>query len=80
MSSLTANAMQQGVHAASHLYARATEAVSLVPHIYYASYASRRASAYRDSFTWAEGAILHPAREELAEAEAQARPAVLPMK
>ena len=80
MSSLTTNTMQQGVHAASHLYVHATEAVSLVPHIYYISYVSRRASAYRDSFTWAKGAILHPAQEELAEAEVRARPAVLPMK
>ena len=80
MSSLTADAMQQGVHTASHLYACATKAVSLVPYVYYASYVSRHASAYRDSFTWAEGAILHPVREELAEAEAWAHPAVLPMK
>ena len=35
-SSLTADMVQQGVHAASYLYARATKAVSLVPPAYYA--------------------------------------------
>ncbi|KAH9038041.1 Piwi-domain-containing protein [Lactarius deliciosus] len=42
-SSLTANDVQQGVHTASYLYARATKAVSLVPPAYYADIVCERA-------------------------------------
>src|SRR5260370_20815098 len=42
-SSLTADMIQQGVHAASYLYARATKAVSLVPPAYYADIVCQQA-------------------------------------
>ena len=79
-SSLTTNTVQQSVHATSHLYTCTAKTISLVPHAYCTLYASRHTSAYRDSCSWVEGVILHPVQEELAEAEVQARPAVLPVK
>ena len=42
-SSLTADMVQQGVHTASYLYARATKAVSLVPPAYYADIVCQQA-------------------------------------
>ena len=42
----TADAMQQGTHTASYLYARATKAVSLVPPAYYADLACERGRYY----------------------------------
>ena len=41
-----ADALQQGTHDASYLYARATKAVSLVPAAYYADVACERGRSY----------------------------------
>ncbi|KAH8986358.1 Piwi-domain-containing protein [Lactarius akahatsu] len=49
-SSLTANDVQQGVHTASYLYARATKAVSLVPPAYYADIVCERARYWIHEF------------------------------
>ncbi|KAI9451806.1 Piwi-domain-containing protein [Lactarius psammicola] len=49
-SSLTADAVQQGVHAASYLYARATKAVSLVPPAYYADIVCEQARFWIQGF------------------------------
>ena len=49
-SSLTADAIQQGVHAASYLYARATKAVSLVPPAYYADIVCEQARFWIQGF------------------------------
>ncbi|KAF8664851.1 hypothetical protein AX16_000692 [Volvariella volvacea WC 439] len=46
----TADEIQQGTHNASHLYARATRAVSLVPPAYYADLACERARFYLNNF------------------------------
>ncbi|KAH9942807.1 Piwi-domain-containing protein [Amylocystis lapponica] len=42
----TADAMQQGAHTSSYLYARATKAVSLIPPAYYADLACERGRYY----------------------------------
>jgi eukaryotic translation initiation factor 2C len=49
-SSLTADMVQQGVHAASYLYARATKAVSLVPPAYYADIVCEQARFWIHGF------------------------------
>jgi len=49
-SSLTADAVQKGVHAASYLYARATKAVSLVPPAYYADIVCEQARFWIQGF------------------------------
>jgi len=49
-SSLTADAVQQGIHAASYLYARATKAVSLVPPAYYADIVCEQARFWIQGF------------------------------
>jgi hypothetical protein len=49
-SSLTADTVQQGVHAASYLYARATKAVSLVPPAYYADIVCEQARFWIHGF------------------------------
>jgi eukaryotic translation initiation factor 2C len=49
-SALTADDVQQGVHTASYLYARATKAVSLVPPAYYADIACERARYWIHDF------------------------------
>jgi eukaryotic translation initiation factor 2C len=49
-SSLTADDVQQGVHTASYLYARATKAVSLVPPAYYADIVCERARYWIHDF------------------------------
>ena len=49
-SALTADAVQQGVHAASYLYARATKAVSLVPPAYYADIVCEQARFWIQGF------------------------------
>ncbi|KAI0300639.1 Piwi-domain-containing protein [Multifurca ochricompacta] len=49
-SSLTADAVQQGVHSASYLYARATKAVSLVPPAYYADIVCEQARFWIHGF------------------------------
>jgi eukaryotic translation initiation factor 2C len=49
-SSLTADAIQKGVHAASYLYARATKAVSLVPPAYYADIVCEQARFWIQGF------------------------------
>ena len=47
---LTADEIQKGTHDASHLYARATKAVSLVPAAYYADLACERGRCYLNDF------------------------------
>ncbi|KAF7986866.1 hypothetical protein HWV62_12600 [Athelia sp. TMB] len=47
---LGADEVQQGTHAASYLYARATKAVSLVPAAYYADLACERGRFYINEF------------------------------
>jgi eukaryotic translation initiation factor 2C len=47
---LTADTVQQGVHAASYLYARATKAVSLVPPAYYADIVCEQARFWIHGF------------------------------
>jgi hypothetical protein len=47
---LTADELQQGTHNASHLYARATKAVSLIPAAYYADLACERGRCYLNDF------------------------------
>jgi eukaryotic translation initiation factor 2C len=54
-SSLTADMVQQGVHAASYLYARATKAVSLVPPAYYADIVCEQARFWIHGFLNAGG-------------------------
>ncbi|KAH9987974.1 Piwi-domain-containing protein [Russula vinacea] len=49
-SALTADMVQQGVHAASYLYARATKAVSLVPPAYYADIVCEQARFWIHGF------------------------------
>lgn len=49
-SSLGADELQQGTHNFSHLYARATKAVSLVPPAYYADLACERGRCYLNDF------------------------------
>ena len=49
-SSLTADMVQQGVHTASYLYARATKAVSLVPPAYYADIVCEQARFWIHGF------------------------------
>ena len=49
-SNLTADMVQQGVHAASYLYARATKAVSLVPPAYYADIVCEQARFWIHGF------------------------------
>lgn len=49
-SALTADEIQQGVHTASYLYARATKAVSLVPPAYYADIACEHARNWIHDF------------------------------
>lgn len=49
-SQLTADMVQQGVHAASYLYARATKAVSLVPPAYYADIVCEQARFWIHGF------------------------------
>lgn len=49
-SSLTADAIQQGVHATSYLFARATKAVSLVPPAYYADIVCEQARFWIQGF------------------------------
>jgi len=49
-SSLTADMVQQGVHTASYLYARATKAVSLVPPAYYADIVCEQARYWIHGF------------------------------
>lgn len=49
-SALTADDVQQGVHTASYLYARATKAVSLVPPAYYADIVCERARYWIHDF------------------------------
>ena len=53
--SLTADMVQQGVHAASYLYARATKAVSLVPPAYYADIVCEQARFWIHGFLNAGG-------------------------
>lgn len=47
---LTADELQQSTHNASHLYARATKAVSLIPAAYYADLACERGRCYLNDF------------------------------
>jgi eukaryotic translation initiation factor 2C len=47
---LTADKIQQGVHATSYLYARATKAVSLIPAAYYADVACEQARFWIHGF------------------------------
>lgn len=47
---LTADEIQKGTHDVSHLYARATKAVSLVPAAYYADLACERGRCYLNDF------------------------------
>lgn len=47
---LGADELQQGTHAASYLYVRATKAVSLVPAAYYADLACERGRCYLNDF------------------------------
>jgi eukaryotic translation initiation factor 2C len=47
---LTPDEIQKGTHDASHLYARATKAVSLVPAAYYADLACERGRCYLNDF------------------------------
>ncbi|KAH9987922.1 Piwi-domain-containing protein [Russula compacta] len=54
-SKLTPDQVQQGVHSASYLYARATKAVSLVPPAYYADILCERARSWIYEFLLAEG-------------------------
>ena len=49
-SSLTADAIQQGVHTTSYLFARATKAVSLVPPAYYADIVCEQARFWIQGF------------------------------
>ena len=49
-SALTADMVQQGVHAASYLYTRATKAVSLVPPAYYADIVCEQARFWIHGF------------------------------
>jgi eukaryotic translation initiation factor 2C len=49
-SQLSADTVQQGVHAASYLYARATKAVSLVPPAYYADIVCEQARFWIHGF------------------------------
>jgi len=53
-SALTADDVQQGVHTASYLYARATQAVSLVPPAYYADIVCERARYWIHEFLLAD--------------------------
>jgi eukaryotic translation initiation factor 2C len=53
-SSLTADEVQQGVHTASYLYARATKAVSLVPPAYYADILCEQARYWLHDFLLAD--------------------------
>jgi hypothetical protein len=46
----TADEIQKGTHDASHLYARATKAVSLIPAAYYADLACERGRCYLNDF------------------------------
>lgn len=48
--SFKADEIQQGTHNASHLYARATKAVSLIPAAYYADLACERGRCYLNDF------------------------------
>lgn len=48
--SFKADELQQGTHNASHLYARATKAVSLIPAAYYADLACERGRCYLNDF------------------------------
>jgi hypothetical protein len=47
---LGADEIQEGTHNASHLYARATKAVSLIPAAYYADLACERGRCYLNEF------------------------------
>jgi Piwi domain len=47
---LKADEIQKGTHDASHLYARATKAVSLIPAAYYADLACERGRCYLNGF------------------------------
>jgi len=47
---LSADELQKGTHDASHLYARATKAVSLIPAAYYADLACERGRCYLNDF------------------------------
>jgi eukaryotic translation initiation factor 2C len=47
---LGADEIQEGTHNVSHLYARATKAVSLVPAAYYADLACERGRCYLNEF------------------------------
>jgi eukaryotic translation initiation factor 2C len=47
---LTPDEIQKGTHDASHLYARATKAVSLIPAAYYADLACERGRCYLNDF------------------------------
>jgi len=53
-SSLGADEIQQGTHHVSHLYARATKAVSLIPPAYYADLACERGRCYLNEFLLAD--------------------------
>lgn len=46
----SADEVQQGIHTASYLYARATKAVSLIPPAYYADLACERGRCYLNDF------------------------------
>lgn len=86
-SSLTADQVQQGVHSASYLYARATKAVSLVPPAYYADIVCERARYWIHDFLSANvkddeasssasastGAGPGPGRKKLSREEAENR-------
>jgi eukaryotic translation initiation factor 2C len=47
---ITADEIQKGTYDASHLYARATKAVSLIPAVYYADLACERGRCYLNDF------------------------------
>ncbi|KAI0247504.1 Piwi-domain-containing protein [Lactifluus subvellereus] len=72
-SELGADDVQQGVHSASYLYARATKAVSLVPPAFYADILCERARYWIHEFLLAEGngggasASASPSRRKAAE-------------
>lgn len=49
-----ADEIQQGINAASYMYARATKAVSLIPPAYYADLACERGRCYLNDFLVSE--------------------------
>ena len=68
-SAITPDAVQQGVHSASYLYARTNSAVSLVPPAYYADILCDRARCWIEEYLLAEdsagGKILSLGQEKL---------------